>query len=1199
MRRLRLSRLAILPAPPEHRSPGWRRRSATVLLAFVLVGACGYSYLTREGRLTAIARDLLEDLSGGQVDIQRVHFSFFSGLHVTNLVVRAPSDAGSAAAGDAGRIVFQAADVWLRHRPLSLLLGRFDVERLVAIRPEFRFVTNKTTGRSNWTALMDRPRRSRGGGEHMALPRVELKQCMLRCGVLDGARLELAEPLRLDLAAVPAEGPGRVYDCVLQPAGVDRLLRHLKVDLETGAVSGDLPDMGIALFRQSLPAQYARWCEILELAGQVGADSIEFKPEQRARCAINLSRVMLSVPFDESEFDGAEVRARRMVRLREATGRIVFEPAEVRVDIRGQLNGEPVRVWGRMTGYNGPFKAMGYDLRIDLRKMAIPDCRDPYVVRQIGLLGPRALKIYHDFEPTAGWVSFQGRINRPEGEGARAKLRGEMKIFDAAGRYDDFPYPGQHIRSTICFTDEGLVFDVLAHQGRAMFEVKGWSADGSSHSDADVTVEAVSVPLDDELYAALPPKLKSLWRHFELYGLFSCKFRLQRYGGTPEGGAAPWKWSMRMDLHDVAARYEAFNFMQWGLNGAIEAADGLISRIDLWAARLGSLARITGTADLRDEHTSVDLRVTAKNRPLTPDLIPALPERVRDMVRDSAVKGLFDLDASVKLSEQTNNELLCRATVDWHDGSVQPKQWPYPLGDVHGRFCMDQASRRIEMRELTGRNGPAAVRLSGTEDLKEGGAIGRFQAAADDLPLDERLYRVLPPSVQRWWQAFEPKGRLGARSDLTYRQTPGVGETAFAHRTTLLLAGIEACWDSFPLPLRDLNGKIVLTDGRCEVQDLTALHGTGQVRLDGALEWDDAGSRARLKISAKDMPLDDPLRLAVPWQVRRLWSTWQPAGQIDVDLTSLRYVKPAGGGATWDLEGSLAGRLQKLDMSIDVTDAVARTTLAAHIDEARGTFESKGRLEAERAVLSLILVTDARAEWVREADGTLRVRDVQAKALGGELSGFLELDPTARGDRYGVVLSLDHGDPSQLAEILTHGQMSGVSGMIQTQMRLRGLVGQPDTRSGAAEVQLAGKGLYRLPVLLQLANVLNIPVVSEPREMQNLTTKMTIVADQALVDSLELRDSLFLMLGNGAIDIPTRKANLTIIAAQPRTWPKIPVLTELVEGAVRELVEVHASGPLNDLKFEARPLRSLQAALQILSTRKHPVEKVKVPKMAE
>jgi hypothetical protein len=1169
-----------------------------VLLALVLAGVCGYGYLTREARLTAMARAFLQDLSGGQVDIQRVQFSFFTGLHVTNLVVRTPNGAGGGTGDDgASRIVFQAADVWLRHRPLALLAGRFHVERVVAIRPEFRFVTDRASGWSNWQALIDRPRSNNGSGNPMALPQVELKQCMLRSGVLDGGNLVLAEPLEMDLAAVPAGGAGRAYDCILQPLGADRLPRSLKVDLESGAVVGDLPGVLIAQFQQSLPAEYARWCEILELTGQIGADSIEYRPEEGARCAINLSHVTLSVPFDESEFYGEQVRARRMVRLREVTGRIVFEPAEVRLDIRGLLNGEPMRVWGRMAGYDGPLKAMGYDLQINVRRMALPDCRDPYAVRQIGLLGPRALKILHDFEPTAGWASFQGRISKPQGETESAKFRGAIEIFDGAGCFDDFPYHGQQIRSTIRFTDEGIVFDVLGRRGRAMFEVKGWSADGSSHADADVSVEAVSVPLDDEMYAALPPKIKGLWRRFDLYGLISCKFHLKRTGGTPEAGAAPWKWSMQMNLHDVAARYEAFHFMQWGMNGTIEAANGLISRIDLWAHRLGATTRVTGTADLRDEHKSVDLRVIAKNRPLTPDLVMALPDRVAALVRDSKVKGLFDVDATVQLSEETGNELLCRAMVDWHDGSVQPRQWPYPLGDVRGRIWMDQASRRIEIREVTGRNGPARVRLSGTVDLKDG-AAGQFQAAVDDLPLDEHLYGVLPEGLQRWWRAFQPKGRIGVRSDLRFRESLAA-ETSISHRTSLLLAGNEACWESFPLPLKDLNGKVLLTDGRCEVQDLTGSHADGQVRLDGAVEWDEAGTRALLKGSARDVPLDEPLRLAVPWQIRRLWNTWKPAGNMDVDLSSLRYIKPKEGGATWDLAGTLSGRLQKLDMSVDVADAVVRTSVAAHIDEARETFEGKGKLEVERAVLSLIPVTEARAEWVRESNGTLRVRDIHAKALGGSLSGFLELDPTVQGDRYGVVLSLDHGDPSQLAEILTRGQMSGITGTIQMQMRLRGLVGEPDTRSGAAEIQLTGQGLYRLPILLQLANVLNIPVVSEPREMQNLTTKLTIMADQALLDSLELRDSSFLMLGNGVIDLPTRRASLTVIAAQPRTWPKVPVLTELLEGAVRELVEVHATGPINDLKFEARPLRSLHAALQVLSTRRHHVKKVKIPNMAE
>ena len=703
---MRRGRLAILAAPPDRRSPGWRRRSAALLLILVLLGASGYWYLTNEVRLTSIARSFLQDLAGGDVEIGRVNVSFFGGIHVTDLTIRTPAGSDFGPQAGAGRVVFRAADVQLRHNPLSLLVGRFDIEQIVAIRPEFIFVTDRATGRSNWQSLLSRPASSRRTGRPMVLPRVELKHCILRSGLLDGTSLQMADPLSMDLAATPDAGPARAYTCVLQLLGPDRRPRTLRVDLDRKAVVGDLPGVQIAQLRLSLPAEYVRWCDILELAGQIGAEDIDYDPNQARRCTISLSHVTLSVPFDESEFFGQDVRARRMVRLQEVTGRIVFEPARADVDISGRLNGQPIRVWGTMTGYNGPLKAMGYDLDIDVQRFTIPDSRDAYAANQIAMLGPRMVKIFRQFDPTTGWVSLQGHLSRPAGEDASAKFRGVLKVHDAEGYYDDFPYRGDHARSTIRFTDEGILFDVLAQRGKAMFEVSGWVADGSHHTDADVTVDAVSVPLDDKMYDALPEKFQSLWRHFDFYGLISCKFHLWRRGGTPEDGAAPWNWTMHMTLHDVAARYEGFNFMQWDLGGTIDAADGLISRIDLRAINLDAITKVTGTADLRDNRTAVDLRVTAKNRPLTADLMPALPPRVRDLVRDWSVKGLFDVDASVKLSEATGNELLCQADVKWRNGSVQPKQFAYPLSDVQGRFWMDQATRRIDIREIAGRNGP-------------------------------------------------------------------------------------------------------------------------------------------------------------------------------------------------------------------------------------------------------------------------------------------------------------------------------------------------------------------------------------------------------------------------------------------------------------------------------------------------------------
>ncbi len=1169
----------ILPSPPEHRSPGWRERSAALLLGLVIAGTCGYWYLTSEARLTGIVQSFLENLTSGQVQIRQVDFSFFDGIEVADLAVLTPPDAEFGPADNDARTVFRAASVHLQHDPISLLLGRFRVERIVAVQPEFRFVTDRATGRSNWQSLLARPQAGEGGQSMpRPLPRVELKDCVLRTGLLDGEDLALAEPLRLNLAAMP-DPATNVYICRLRARGEDRRVSTVRIDLDNGAVAGDLPGIRIAQFQLSLPAAYARWCEILELAGQIDADSIDYSPQQ-TRCTISLANVTLSVPFDEAEFYGQQQRARRLVRLEAVSGRIVFEPEKVQVDLDGQLNGRPVQVRGTMTNYTGPLAEMGYDLHIETGQLPVPDRNDPYVVAQLARLGSGVDRIFTLFDPTAGSVSLRGSLVRPPGPDGRTRFRGVVETFDATGRFKDFPYRGNHARSTIRFTDDGVFFDVFARRGLAAFRIKGWVAGTWRDTDADVTVEAVSVPLDDRMYRALPEKFQGLWDHFDFLGLVSCKFHLRRMGGTPDVVSAPWTWDMHLTLHNVAARYRPFNYTQWGLNGSIEAADGRISRIDLQAVGAGAVTRVLGTADLRDNQTAVDLRILTKNRRATPDVMTALPERVRRLVGDWSIDGVFDVDADVTLSEETGRKVVCRALIDWRNGTTRPAPLPYALSDVQGQLYLDLAAQRLEVRRLTGRNGSAAVRVAGQVDLGDP-LSGQLDVQADDLPFDEQLYAALPGSLQHWWQALKPQGEVGVQARLDFTESPAGMD--LKHRTSLTLDGNQACYQAFPLPLEDVAGQVVVTPGRCELRDVSGRHGAGQLRLGGEIEWDEAATSARLHLVGRDVEIDEPLRLAVPWQVRRLWNRWQPAGRMDVDVSSLRYSKPADGLPTWDIEGSLAGNIETIDLAMGVTDATVRTSLDLHIDQQKETFEGSGQLQGERATIASIPVQDATAGWERLADGTFRLRDLAGRALGGDLAGYFEMGPSVRGDQYGVVLSLDHADPGKLTELLTGGQMGGISGHMQAQMRLRGLADQPDQRTGGAEVELVGQGLYRLPVLLQIANLLNIPVLGEPENAQHLTAKITIMGDRALLDSLELRDNRMLMMGNGVLQIPTRETDLTVVAARPRAWPEVPVLTELFEGALRELIEVRGTGPINDLKFEARPLRSIRAAIETLA----------------
>ena len=62
----------------------------------------------------------------------------------------------------------------------------------------------------------------------------------------------------------------------------------------------------------------------------------------------------------------------------------------------------------------------------------------------------------------------------------------------------------------------------------------------------------------------------------------------------------------------------------------------------------------------------------------------------------------------------------------------------------------------------------------------------------------------------------------------------------------------------------------------------------------------------------------------------------------------------------------------------------------------------------------------------------------------------------------------------------------------------------------------------------------------------------------------------------------TRQLDLTLLLGSPHRLPQLGFLTELAEGAARELMEVRVHGPLHQPRIEGQPLRSLQRTLEAI-----------------
>jgi hypothetical protein len=78
------------------------------------------------------------------------------------------------------------------------------------------------------------------------------------------------------------------------------------------------------------------------------------------------------------------------------------------------------------------------------------------------------------------------------------------------------------------------------------------------------------------------------------------------------------------------------------------------------------------------------------------------------------------------------------------------------------------------------------------------------------------------------------------------------------------------------------------------------------------------------------------------------------------------------------------------------------------------------------------------------------------------------------------------------------------------------------------------------------------------------------------------------MMGSGTLQLPDKSLDLVLISTGPHGWDDVPVLTELLEGTSRELMEVHVRGPLNNTSIQAHPFRGVGETIKTLVQPKEP-----------
>jgi hypothetical protein len=186
--------------------------------------------------------------------------------------------------------------------------------------------------------------------------------------------------------------------------------------------------------------------------------------------------------------------------------------------------------------------------------------------------------------------------------------------------------------------------------------------------------------------------------------------------------------------------------------------------------------------------------------------------------------------------------------------------------------------------------------------------------------------------------------------------------------------------------------------------------------------------------------------------------------------------------------------------------------------------------------------------------------------------------------RYNFEASLAGADLARLTKEAIPGRQP-LSGAILANVELRGKGASLNDLGGRGTIQLRDADIYQLPLMISLLKVLSV--------RQPDTTAFTrsdinfyIQGQHIYVDRIDFSGDAISLLGKGEVDFD-RQIRLTFHAMVGRNENRLPVLKDVLGGASKQIMLIHAEGTLDQpsLRREAFPgvnqaLQQLQAEFQ-------------------
>ncbi len=719
-------------------------------------------------------------------------------------------------------------------------------------------------------------------------------------------------------------------------------------------------------------------------------------------------------------------------------------------------------------------------------------------------------------------------------EPGRITLHGIIRCRDISILYEKFPYRLDGMNGVIEVTQNSAIFESLAaRHGPVSLNVSGMVVGQGARGSHDVRITSSEMRLDADLYKALNDQQKALWFAFSPSGPAKIDYQYSKKGFDPP------QTRLDVELTGTEAIYQHFPYPLRKLTGRVLIEKNQFTLEKVVSKYEGKTIELNGQiTEIDTERPRFQMVIDANDIPIDSTLKEALTEKQREFYDNFEVDALTDVRVKIFPNEAGRRTVEYIASATIRGATLIFEKFPLPLTEVYAEA--ELTPDVVVIRQMTGRNGSADVRLSGqvwppNESRNQMGYC--LSLSAERLQVRQPWLKALPPKAVEIIEQLRPDGQVNLSAQISASVPQG---SCTENRIQIQCLGNEVHYSQFPYPVRNLTGSITISPHRVEVQDLRAENMT--------LTQDSLAK------------MDGPLR--------SLLESIRPNGTIDIAIPKAVYVRDETGQGRLDFSAVMDFR----QCSFGQGDFLTRCTGSLKLDGAyqpgAGPLDTNGTVHVNTLAVRGRDLNRLQGTFMYDsARKVFLSRDFSAECHDGKILGNLELGTDIHaGPGYRLELMFDSIEAAEiLAKQLVGGQAAhGTNrGKASGVFTLSGQLGRNESSLGRLHMEIRDLQLAKRTLTGKVLSAVKLHETTDYL-FDQIFVDAWIRGNQMVFDEVYMAGARSLLKGQGNLDLRSGQVHLDFTVSPGKGTKDPSFLESLALALGSTLVKVEVRGPMDN-----------------------------------